>query len=275
MIIEEPIPGVLIFKNTLDTESFNFLNFNSYVDSWNPWLPYGQMSKIDIKKIKESNLESLFWDAISLYKNKYNLPNVFKKQIPILDLLHYKKTLDEDIYFGAEKLAMRYHVDNAPWLQDASGYKNILTLTLYLNDEYTGGDIYFVDLSSATNGFYKDLNGNINECIFIDKPKKYTLSKGDLTIFPSSTPYYHAVSPIESGDRYLFRSFAVEYSPGSEEWNNRVKNIGLSSVLLEDKVKAEEGFYNRNHLIEIFNNPEDIHVNNKSINYIIKKEEKI
>jgi hypothetical protein len=275
VIIEEPIPGVLVFKNALDTESFDFLNFNRYVDSWKPWLPYGQMSKIDIKKIKESNFETSFWNAISFYKNKYNLSNVFEKQIPGLDLLHYKKTLNEDIYLGAEKLSMRYHVDNAPWLQDTAGYKNTLTLTFYLNDEYTGGDIYFVDLSSADNGSYEDLDGNSHECIFIDKPKKYSLSKGDITVFPSSAPYYHAVSPIESGDRYLFRSFAVEYSPGSKEWNGRVKEIGLNNVLIEDQIKAQNGFDNRDHLIEIFSRPEDIDVNNKSINYIIKKEESL
>lgn len=65
-----------------------------------------------------------------------------------------------------------------------------ISVVLYLNDDYTGGEIEFEDQGIKV------------------KP-----SAGSMIAFPSRKPYYHASKPVLSGEKYIVPGF----------WENRVK----------------------------------------------------
>ena len=68
---------------------------------------------------------------------------------------------------------MKVHVDVAD-------DREVVSTVIYLNDEYTGGELSFPDVS---NGYF------------------YTPEKYELVYFP--TPYQHGVNPVKSGKRYI------------------------------------------------------------------------
>ena len=65
-----------------------------------------------------------------------------------------------------------------------------ISVVLYLNDDYTGGEIEFEDQG------------------LLVKPKA-----GSIIVFPSRKPYFHASKPVLSGEKYIVPGF----------WENRVE----------------------------------------------------
>lgn len=104
------------------------------------------------------------------------------------------------------KYAMNYHTDNHEY-EHGRGSKWTLTVTMYLNDDYEGGDISFLN----------EFTGEVLEY----KPKA-----GDITVFPSFAPYYHAVHRVDKGNKYLVRMFWHHKYPGTEEWLEQEKKYG-------------------------------------------------
>jgi hypothetical protein len=268
MLVEEPIPGVLVFKNSLLN-----INFDYKLLEWKDWLPYGKLSNIKLDQLVDTNFTELYWYAVEYYKNKYNIDLQVDKNFGIgsIDLLHYKKTNKKFIGNSPEVLAMDYHVDNGPWNFEKRGFKNFLTLTFYVNDDYEGGNIKFIDLSSAEDGQYNDINGNIKPCIYINEPVEYKISKGDLTIFPSSYPYYHGVTPIINGNRYLLRTIYKKFFKGSKKWEKDLKVYGKEYMEKIDQDLAEKGFLNRENVIKVYSKVSDIQDIYDHPIYIIKE----
>lgn len=60
-------------------------------------------------------------------------------------------------------------------------YSRLLSIVIYLNEDYTGGELEFP-------------SAGIN--------KEYTFKTGDAIVFPSHWMFYHGVKPITSGERY-------------------------------------------------------------------------
>jgi hypothetical protein len=125
-------------------------------------------------------------------------------------------------------LNMDRHTDYQPWEADIPGYKFILTCTMYLNDDYEGGEISF----------------KINDEYIDYKPKA-----GDVLVFPSGHPdflcedgtYLHGVKKIHEKDRYLIRCFYQIYHPGSEEWHKNKEKYGeeLWGKMEQERIKRE------------------------------------
>jgi hypothetical protein len=67
---------------------------------------------------------------------------------------------------------------------DGGGTFRRISEVFYINDEYQGGEIEFINFGIS----YKPI-------------------KGDLIIFPSAYPYAHKVNPVESGIRYSIASW--------------------------------------------------------------------
>lgn len=119
--------------------------------------------------------------------------------------------------------AIGWHTDRLQGLEYAPGPKPILTVTLYLNDDYEGGEIAF-------------LKGG-EEKVIIYKPKA-----GDVVVFPSSNPFQHAAMPILSNSsKYFIRHFVTWTYPGSKEWNDSAEKYGLDKwIEMENqRVQAE------------------------------------
>ena len=101
---------------------------------------------------------------------------------------------------------MQFHSDYVIEEFVSPGYKFILTTTTYINDDYEGGEIVF-------------MNGNDHVTY---KPKM-----GDILVFPSghpnyftenNNPYYHAVKKVQKKEKYFTRMYWTVYEEGSEKY---------------------------------------------------------
>ena len=96
---------------------------------------------------------------------------------------------------------MDYHVDDYLTELDVQMMRHIATANLYLNNEYSGGEICVYD--SISNKSYK-----------------YKPGPGELVIMPSTKPFYHAVKSFSGYDRYFLRSFFDYKSVGNITFEN-------------------------------------------------------
>jgi hypothetical protein len=119
--------------------------------------------------------------------------------------------------------AIGWHTDRPKGLDNSPGPKSILTVTIYLNDDYEGGEVSFL----------KDGGDEV----VVYKPRA-----GDIVIFPSCEPFHHAAMPIKSDTpKYFIRHFLTWSYEGSYEWNESAKKFGIDSwIKMEhDRVTSE------------------------------------
>lgn len=123
---------------------------------------------------------------------------------------------------------MNHHTDFVKIEAEMPGNKFALTCTMYLNDDYEGGDIDFI----------------IKNDHIPYKPKA-----GDVLVFPSGHPdilsdgdiYLHGVKKVEKVDKYLIRCFyQVPYS-GSAKWLDHEKKYGKEVWAEMEKKRIKEG----------------------------------
>ncbi len=140
-----------------------------------------------------------------------------------IDILKHKENT-------SDKFAIGYHIDTDGSI-DTPGPKTVLTATIYINDDYDGGGVSYLNEFDGTIVNYKP-------------------SAGDLVIFPSSKPFFHAALPL-SGDKpkYLARKFLRWKSIGSEAWQNEIKENGEQFTLKlhteKRKIESAMGYYTK------------------------------
>lgn len=153
-----------------------------------------------------------------------------------LDILKHKYDVEQDF-------ALPFHTDFHNHTSESPGFKPVVTVTVYLNDDYEGGEIQFV-------------NQDLKEIITY-KPKA-----GDITIFPSTKPYWHSALPVKLSNKYLLRSFILIEYDGSENWHKSVEQYGIEkwNEIEHERILKEidDGRYGI-HVTSDFNTkPEDI-----------------
>ena len=128
--------------------------------------------------------------------------------------------LKYDVSDDSLPYAMDFHTDNHEYDKDSPGNKFIITFTLYINDNYEGGEISFLDDTTGDTIVYK--------------PKA-----GDITVFPSGDPYYHGVFKIKTGNKYLLRMFWFWDYKGSPGWLENEKKYGKEvwQKMEEERIK--------------------------------------
>ena len=143
------------------------------------------------------------------------------------DLLKHNPETDREYAIG-------WHTDRPKGLDNSPGPKSILTVTIYLNDDYDGGEVSF-------------LKEGVDEVI-VYKPKA-----GDIVIFPSCEPFHHAAMPIKSNiSKYFIRHFLTWSYEGSIEWNNSAKKFGIDQwIQMEHERVSSENIFGkgRKHVI--------------------------
>lgn len=147
------------------------------------------------------------WDIMAPENEDHtNMP------LSTFEILQHRLNKEEDYTIGV-------HTDWHDHRKDEPGPKQILTYTIYLNDEYEGGEIDFVDEET--------------DHVIAYKPKK-----GDVTVFPSGKPYWHGARAVKSDPSKIFiRTFAIYRSPGSKEWNNGIKVNGVTQwVAMQNEI---------------------------------------
>lgn len=234
-------PQIVVYKNLLKN-SDNLISIieqkdkaNSIWPDWKPWYEQGeninQLFFRDDFMSEDSFEKKILKDIVDIYdfiqkdylKDYANEKGIWpayitqwKKVEEKLDPIHiniYKyvaEKFDED---GKNGLMLEYHVDEMPDAHDAPWHQ-VVTITFYLNDNYEGGEICFY--SEAENKAYRY------------KPKK-----GDVTVFPSGAPFYHAVNHFSGNDRYFMRIFIPYSTDGDKEWIE--KNIFYNSNFMQEQ----------------------------------------
>jgi len=117
------------------------------------------------KMCDQSNL--VFTQCVDDYARKYNVSLSNDDEIYSYGFVQYKT--------GEHYLT---HSD------DAGSQTRKISTTLYLNDDYLGGELFFDKID------------------FLYKPKM-----GDLIVFPSSFPFSHEAKPVTSGTKYCVIKF--------------------------------------------------------------------
>jgi hypothetical protein len=124
---------------------------------------------------------------------------------------------------GVEYLSMKYHTDYDFIRADEPGDKFAITCTMYLNDDYEGGEMWFnLGAEPADSYGEEPAPGEI---------LKYKPEAGDVLVFPSGHPdvlseesvYFHAVSrtsrsETKNSDKFFIRSYHLSQYEGNPEW---------------------------------------------------------
>ena len=218
-------PKVEIYKGLLpkakeyslilkESEKENFGKY--YLRKWDKWSIFGTYTQqkhdpneprefgkqYDLEFEMSHDIYESYKKAVDHYVKKYNI------QIPDGGELMPSSFSKYGEKHGAnEELAMNYHNDYVLSEKDMPGPKFFLTCTTYLNDEYEGGDIVF----------------------YIEGQKKiypYKPEAGDILVFPSGPPYYHAVRAITKGEKFFIRNFISYLYDGTKEWLDKQKYYG-------------------------------------------------
>lgn len=234
---------------------------NHHLIPWRDWSPMGQIMNISFndKVLETENKEKIIQeeafldilnafniasnDFFEMYSDQEGWPDFvkhFDRSIEPwsksgMSFLRYDPTTyNYDVKNNKPGLAMDYHTDHASFNERYPGQKFIVTVTIYLNDEYEGGEISFLDESTGSITNYK--------------PKA-----GDITVFPSGYPYFHGVLPVLSGDRYLLRMFWSWYHEGTQEWHDGYAKYGEEEwTKMQDQINEIEFNSGKYHRVVVY-----------------------
>lgn len=157
------------------------------------------------------------------------------------NILKYEQSLHErhNPQDGVYNLSMNYHVDANPANIDSQGTKLAITITMYLNNDYEGGEISFYD--ESTKNVYN-----------------YKPQPGDITVFSSFEPFYHGVLPMSGNPRYLIRMFWMYNFEGTESWKKEKNNYPEEEWSTLEKNRLLSSYNKGDHCIRIlYNNEKD------------------
>lgn len=198
--------------------------------TWTPWYTFGLRSiwsdPRDTRNKKEhvegfnlikNTIAAVHEDYVNDYKDSgrwtYDISNwdilapenEDHSNMPLstFEILQHRINTEEEYTIGV-------HTDWHDHRKDEPGPKQIFTYTIYLTDDYEGGEIDFVD--------------EAEKHIIVYKPKK-----GDVTVFPAGKPFWHGARAVKSEPSKVFiRTFSIYRHPGSKEWNMGVKVNGAT-----------------------------------------------
>jgi len=213
-------------------------NDGSLIYTWTPWYTYGKRSIWNHPSdFNQENKQHVGFNLLknSVLKTHCDYVNEWAKDgkwtydiqdwnigeteedpmvMSTLEILKHKKNNDE-------KYTIPVHTDWHNQRVDEPGPKQILTYTIYLNDDYDGGEIDFID--------------ETNSKLIVYKPKR-----GDITVFPSGRPYWHGARAVTSDKSKIFiRTFALYRYPVTEKWINGLMVYGPTEFLRKENERLK------------------------------------
>jgi hypothetical protein len=259
---KEIYPNILVYENPFD-DLEGLLNIiidseknpkGSMIVDWKDWYVFGietsnfsneidDSDRVKKEKLYIKNINDVFYLVTKDYAKQTGIEFIQKKvksseetlQEPFVDLW---KKMGPSIckYFPnsgiSDNMAMNYHTDYQFAREERRGYNFFITATMYLNDNYDGGEIEFF----------------INNTIIRYKPKA-----GDVVVFPAGDPkfltkegsqYIHGVRKVFNGEKYFIRNHWNKYFDGSPEWHANLKKYGLEKWQEIEKQKEKEDYKN-------------------------------
>lgn len=146
--------------------------------------------------------------------------------------------------------AMEFHKDRRMWLTGAPAFFNY---NVYINDDYEGGEIQFIDEESAEKSSYIDQNGEEKECWMIDDPVIYKMEAGDGMLFRTDHP--HSVFPLK-GHKFYVRHFLMAKQP--QEFRDLRQSLSEEDFIAKMAEIEKDGFENKQWHGRLFATKEDI-----------------
>lgn len=227
-----------IIKSTENLTPEDVQSGKHYFNEWNKWSAFGTYSSTlhkdavtDLHGTSET-FDQEFWAAETVW-DAYNkaLDHYIEK---------YDVELPEDCKLGSSSfckyhtnvdtlknnLTMQFHTDFKQTEKDMPGDQFFITCTVYINDDYEGGEIEF----------YVD-----GEFIPAYKPEA-----GDIMVFPSGEPYYHGVRTATKGNKYLIRNFMFYPHKGSQEWLDNQQKYGAAKWAEMERIRMAADIYGGN-----------------------------
>jgi len=215
-----------------------------YFNQWDKWHVFGETiggirfnpiypDIVDTdKKIEEESILKEIEDAFALATQHYmQYHNIVRQDNWTTMGPSVCRYVSEMEHCGVEHLSMKYHTDYDYIRGDEPGDKFAITCTMYLNDDYEGGEMWF-NLGAANKDSYGEepVEGDI---------LKYKPEAGDILVFPSGHPdvlsdkstYFHAVSrtskfETKQSDKFFIRSYHMIPFEGTKEWVENQKTYG-------------------------------------------------
>jgi 2OG-Fe(II) oxygenase superfamily len=238
----ELYPNVEVYRDVLSDpqkmyevmkESERTSEGKHFLKTWDPWAHFGTYTQkknpmeisddqqSDEMFIKEKNfveeVEAAYHLVLMDYVARHNidLPEGWR-----FSGCSYSK-YNPQINTLDNKMTMQYHTDHITSQKDMPGDKFSITCTMYINDDYDGGDIEF----------------------FVDgKLINHKPVSGDILVFPSTEPYYHGVKTIENNEKFFVRNFVMTPFDGTKEWLNNQKTYGAYkwAQMEAERIKHED-----------------------------------
>jgi hypothetical protein len=279
---------VLLIKNAVSNpkEMYDLIlesknNKQDGINDWSEWWPWGMYAKAypmedtawensssPGSKFIQNCIDS-FFEVLKYYKENCLNKEYFKEinqstDIPLsLKDLRESKFSMSDILIAEsisthpqKKLSMEWHKDKRPVMAPSFP---IFNYNIYVNDDYDGGEISFIDLNTATESKYLDSNGLEKVCWLIDDPVTYKMEAGDGLLF--RTDVGHCVFPVK-GHKFYVRQFLMSAE-------NELYNAIQSSMSCEDFNKfvaqnEKESFAKDLWDARVFANKESIDLSNEA-----------
>jgi hypothetical protein len=229
-----------IESNRSWNKAFGWGNWGKAISFYNgnyDEVDYSESDLTELESIQRSYRQEIldaFYTSTSHYLSLQGVKKEDDWIIQYPSIAMYSPTMLEDSHYSNEektnskRLAMAYHTDYEQLKEEMPGNKFILTCTLYLNDNYDGGEIDFL------------LNGESHS---------YKPSAGDVIVFPSGHPdylsddsrYFHGVGAISNGRKVFIRSFYQKPYAGSDDWLANEKKYGKDLWLEMEKARILSG----------------------------------
>jgi hypothetical protein len=230
-------PKVLVFKNAIKNGAEVIKYYEENIKEWAGWYGFGtqvadsgpglpmtdhfptraewdkQILLSDGSEKSEiiNSINTAFYEASKIYVDAAE-PAQTTWAFPNWNLAKY--VFDEVI--SNEDRTMNWHADFQDERAEEPGEKFGITMVIYPNDDYEGGEISFRVFSPT-------------ETEFEEKPLyqiDYKPSAGDIVFFPSAHPYYHGVLRIYKAAKYIIRGYWKFDYPGSDYWHSLVEKYG-------------------------------------------------
>lgn len=226
-------PLVWVFHQALSNPA-DIISFYENNYEWEDWYTFGKA--IDIDNIRQHTFEGFpskdeFNEAyneetflqlkkreeadhlISITNTFYTVTKEFftDNNITIKEQGFFPFSLAK--YVAGPAARMNFHTDYKKEDSDKPGPNKHTTAIFYLNDDYVGGEICFVELDENQQIVWYN---------------EYKPQAGDVVVFSSKDPIYHGVKTVESGYKYILRTYWEEIEPATEYWLQGIEQYGES-----------------------------------------------
>jgi hypothetical protein len=186
--------------------------FNSKLSGWSDSQFFRDKPKV-LEEYRWMDLDDIFYKVSQDYLNTFPVHDVPE---PLwyrggVNILTYETKGTDEVTTeasGTIDYALPFHTDFHYPTADQEGLKPFLTITMYLNDDYEGGDIEYRIFNKSQD------NIRIEGINMIDKDTgetvpgfNYKPKAGDIIVFPSRLPYYHGVKKVTRGQKLFIRTF--------------------------------------------------------------------